>query len=330
MPDTQPALGAEDFDYLVNLSVGSMDGKKQADALIAKMTPQEKSAFYQYVNANRRAPNADNRVDNNIATGVPLVGSVSPADPVVGLGIANAVKSAVVDGGAGLLGRTVAGAKELVSQAHPIVKYEAVKATLTRMGMPPDMATVVAMAASGYRQGGKATAAEAPAAVPEAPYGPASIRPSQMSPAQIEDAVFNGANANVPKVQRGLGGRPVKPVSAAPTADVPPASAPAVPAPPAAEVVGTPAPAPTPVAPPAAPSAAPPDPAAVGRMTLTAPEAAELIRLTKSGKTMRQALELIQAQRDFQARFGLSTPSVAETKFPKGMRGGSQPLAPLK
>ena len=64
-------------------------------------------------------------------------------------------------------------------------------------------------------------------------------------------------------------------------------------------------------------------------MKLTAPELGEFQRLVKQGKSMPDALDLIQAQRDFQARFGLTTPTVPETKFPKNMRGGTQPLKTL-
>jgi len=56
---------------------------------------------------------------------------------------------------------------------------------------------------------------------------------------------------------------------------------------------------------------------APARVKLTAPESREYLRLRQAGMTDPQAIEALQAARDFQARFGTPTPTVAETKFPK-------------
>ena len=66
----------------------------------------------------------------------------------------------------------------------------------------------------------------------------------------------------------------------------------------------------------AAAASAPAGPPAA-RLKLTAPESKEYLRLRQAGMTDPQAIQALQAARDFQARFGTPTPTVAETKFPK-------------
>lgn len=60
---------------------------------------------------------------------------------------------------------------------------------------------------------------------------------------------------------------------------------------------------------------------------LTAPETKEYFRLRMTGKSDAEAKTAIEAARAFIAAHGLTTPSAAETRFPKGMRGaaGAQP-----
>lgn len=67
----------------------------------------------------------------------------------------------------------------------------------------------------------------------------------------------------------------------------------------------------------AKPAPAPPKP------SLLAAEAKEYMRLLKSGKSSKDAMDAILTQRELIQRMGLTTPTVAETKFPKGMRGGA-------
>lgn len=61
------------------------------------------------------------------------------------------------------------------------------------------------------------------------------------------------------------------------------------------------------------PAAAPPE--------LTVPEKAEYLRLRQAGQTHPEALDAIQAQQAFQARYGTPTPTVAQTPFPTRRRG---------
>lgn len=54
---------------------------------------------------------------------------------------------------------------------------------------------------------------------------------------------------------------------------------------------------------------------------LSAAEAKEVDRLIRSGKTDAQARTLIELQRELTARLGTPTPTAAQTRFSKGMRG---------
>lgn len=71
-------------------------------------------------------------------------------------------------------------------------------------------------------------------------------------------------------------------------------------------------PPPAPVVPPQSPAKFVPTPA----------EMKEYMRLLRTGKTEAEAGRAIVAQRDLMEQFGLKAPTVEETKFPKGMRGG--------
>jgi hypothetical protein len=62
---------------------------------------------------------------------------------------------------------------------------------------------------------------------------------------------------------------------------------------------------------------------------MTAPEVKEYLRLRVAGKTDQQAKAAILAGRAMNEQYGLKVPTNAETKFPKGQRGGTQPLKPL-
>lgn len=61
----------------------------------------------------------------------------------------------------------------------------------------------------------------------------------------------------------------------------------------------------------------------------TADETKLFFELRARGKTEAQAREAIQAARALKASLGTKTPTVPETKFPKGMRGGKNPMKPL-
>lgn len=62
-----------------------------------------------------------------------------------------------------------------------------------------------------------------------------------------------------------------------------------------------------------------------GKVRLTAAESKDYIEMIKQGKTRKTAMEAIEAGRAFRDRFGLKTPTAAETRFPKGMRGKATP-----
>lgn len=62
---------------------------------------------------------------------------------------------------------------------------------------------------------------------------------------------------------------------------------------------------------------------------LTAPETKEFLNLQKK-MSAKEAMAEIQLQRELMAKLNLSSPTVAQTKFPKGMRGGKAPLKPLE
>lgn len=66
-------------------------------------------------------------------------------------------------------------------------------------------------------------------------------------------------------------------------------------------------------------------PAPAAKPMLLASEAKEYIRLMKQpGMTHTAAMQAIQQQRDLIQALNLTTPTAAETRFPKGMRGGSK------
>jgi len=64
-----------------------------------------------------------------------------------------------------------------------------------------------------------------------------------------------------------------------------------------------------------------PAPAAPAKPAYTAADAAEYLKLRATGKTHQQAVEVIEATKAFQARYGLTAPTVDAKTFPKGNRG---------
>lgn len=64
--------------------------------------------------------------------------------------------------------------------------------------------------------------------------------------------------------------------------------------------------------------------APAAKFRLSADESKVFARLIRDGKTDAQARAAIEAGRAFQERFGTPTPTAAETRFPKGMRGKSE------
>jgi hypothetical protein len=248
------------------------------------------------------------RPDSNILS-VGGVG-VSPEDALMGGMATRAVVSSARSGGA------VAGAVEAAKQATPLIKYEAAKAVYRGMGIPEPFAAVLASVTAGYKRGAKPVA-EAPAGAPA---------PTAAPPAPYEQAIAEAKQAVA-----------ARPTVAAPAS--PPAAAPGAPAPPAAASVGTGGPPMTAAVPPAAPPAMPAgrvatpppsvlDPAAQAirdqtapatatpvatpKLTLSAAEVSEIQRLTKQGKSLKEALDLVARQRALVQRLGL--PTTADVK----------------
>lgn len=237
---------------------------------------------------------------------------------------------------AGLTGGIAAGAKEGLATAAPVIKYEATRTMLRAMKVPDSLAIPIAMVVSGYKKGAKPE----PVAEPVPTAAPATVpgTGTSMVPAPMP------APAGVPVASAPAGPMP-------PSAAAPPPMSPVVPG---GQSV---APPPMPEAPASAPppmnnlpdqralndaalaarrasyqarsAQPPPAPVVPAKPMLLASEAKAYIKLLESGKTAKEAMEAIVAQRAFQAQFGLTTPTAAETKFPKGQRGGTQPLKPL-
>lgn len=229
-------------------------------------------------------------------TGVPAIdGFTSPVGlGSLALGGASVLRAA---GGAsgGLAASALAAVKQLGAEAAPQLKYEIAKQTLEYMGVPGPVAMPTAMLISGYRGNGKkATAPVEPpaAATPAKPSAPVNATGTSWAPGTMPPPRPMPTSAPMEAPPRtASGGTP------------PPSGPPAVAAP-----VSTP--------PPATPAAA------VQKAMLSAPEVLEFDRLRAAGKTESQAYATIRATRDIRERFGLKIPTKAETRFPKGNRGG--------
>lgn len=218
-----------------------------------------------------------------------------------GLAIARAIGAPALT----VAARAVAGIQAAAGQALPAVKYEVTKTALEKVGIPTPLAVAAAMAVSGYKRGGKAEAAAieeghvsapgypretvTPAPVvtppPPAPAAAAAVPPTEFQAAQA------ARQANTLPDQAALNAEAIARRRAAYQASQ--ASAPA---------------------------AAEPVVAASGPMKLTAPEFKEFQRLVAKKVPPADALEQVKAMRELATRFGLSQPTAAETRFPKGAR----------
>lgn len=199
-------------------------------------------------------------------------------------------------------GRAVAGLKAAAGQAAPVLKYEVVKHALQAAGISPALATAGAMAISAYKKGAPPAAeAEAIATGPHidrsVPVQAGSLTAEQLAQRiKQPGSITEEARARFEAAKAARNG----PIGV--TAQ-----------PPAAEPITAPAP--------ATPAAALPE-TVTAKPMLTAPETKEYFRLRMAGKSDAEAKTAIEAARAFIAAHGLTTPSAAETRFPKGMRGG--------
>jgi len=103
----------------------------------------------------------EGRPDSNMLT----VGDVGLAPETALMGVQ--AGRAILKPGLALAGRV----GEAAAHVAPVVKYEIAKHTLTALGLPDSVATVAAIAVSGYKKGGGAKAAETEAVTPAATSG---------------------------------------------------------------------------------------------------------------------------------------------------------------
>lgn len=274
-------------------------------------------------------PNAE-RVDSDVVGGIPLIGGISPEMVAAGgVGAARALGAPVASATA----KVVAGGKALVEQVTPQIKYELTKHSLELMGVPAPLAMAAALAVSGFQRGAK----EPTSATTKGPHldRSAPVSAGSLSQQEIADRVKFGTGTapppprSVPKAP--LGARS----SVEPPAALPAAGAPPVPSSVPSSGLETTL---------ASRSGAPtlPDQKALNEAALAARRAAyqeklkqatytkphmnaveskAYLELRHSGKSPEEARDAIAALRAFQERFGTPSPTAAETRFPKGMRG---------
>lgn len=111
---------------------------------------------------------------------------------IVGTGALLAFPATKVVGAARGAEGLIGGAKELVNQTAPAVKYEMAKAALTAMGLPPSLAIPAAIAASGYRPGKRTSGA---AATTKAETTAATVSPRASTPVVPEPPASSGSAA---------------------------------------------------------------------------------------------------------------------------------------
>lgn len=88
------------------------------------------------------------RVDNSLLGMPPELAAIS----------ALSLGRAVLRPGLSVAQRAISGAKNVAMQAGPVVKYEATRTILEKLGIPAPLAIPAAMAVSGYKRGGGAAA----------------------------------------------------------------------------------------------------------------------------------------------------------------------------
>lgn len=274
-------------------------------------------------------PNAE-RVDSDVASGIPLIGSISPEMVAAGgMGVARAIGAPA----ASMAAKVVAGGKAVAEQVTPQIKYEVTKTALQSIGVPAPLAMAAALAVSGLQRGAKG---EPTAATTEGPHLDRSVpvAAGSLSKQELADRIRFGTGTatstrNAPKSPVGVRAS-VEPVAAPPPVVVDP-----VPSDVPSSRLGTT---------PASGSNALPDqkalneaalaarraayqeklkqtPAPAAKPRMSAQESKAYLELRHAGKSPEEARDAIAALREFQERFGTPTPTAAETRFPKGMRG---------
>lgn len=308
MADEQPpALTTEDYQALHAMQISDDPGQRsQAADLAKKLTGDERKAFFDYQQSANAGKGERTREDGSLFGMPPELAVVS------GLSVGRAI------GAAGLTaaGRAIAGLKATAAQVTPQLKYAAAQEAMNAIGVPKRYSIPAALIIAGLKnpKGGAAAEAEA---TPTGPHMDRSIpvRPSELTQEQLKQRIFQGygtppaaevrqqavagarLNAQRAAAAQAQAAAPIAaPEPVSPAAAAPPETA--VPAPPAATF----------------------KPGVSGKFT--AAEVAQGMKWKAAGVSDAQILERIEASRAFNVAAGLTPPTVAQTKFPKGMRGG--------
>lgn len=249
--------------------------------------------------------------------------------------VAPAIGGALAGAPGGMVSRAFAGAKAATEHlGTPFLKYEAAKFALNKMGVPPFIAEPIAWAVSGIKKGAKAPGA-ATTAVPEAEAAAAAASPLASSPGAPAPPAAPAVRPSGP-IPPGAPVSAPQPVAAAPAASgwslqrirnevglaerragltltesqreaadglvaqgaAPKEAVSSI----AAQAPAAPAPMPTAAAP------------AVPKARLTAAEVQAYQRMTRAGKTPREAYEAIDLQRQFAQQFGTPAPETVRQK----------------
>lgn len=257
------------------------------------------------------------RVDRSVVGGIPLIGGITPEE-LLGVGMAGRGVKAAVSGAKSVGGKVIAGVGAAAGEALPVVKYEVVKNALEAAGVPSSVAVVLAGVASGYKRGANGAATEAAEVAPaeaakvETPLELTRRMKAENQARQAATSPAGSASGETAPLAGPLPG----PTPAGSSAKSPQQTlneeaiarrraeyqARQQAKPPAAE----------PVPPPVKP-------------TMTAEETKAYLDMRAMGKTDEQARAAIEASRMMNALRGLKTPTAAEKRFPKGMRGRSAP-----
>ena len=247
---------------------------------------------FKILGVNIHVPGEDRpRADSNIVGWGTEGAGISPEDALVGGQIVRGVAKAAP----GLAAKTGA----LLTQASPIIKYEATKTLLRSVGVPGPIAELAAMAASGMRRNGEPTAPGEGLPAPRDPNAPhldrsVPVRPSDLTPQQMAERLVYG-HGTPPDLKgagraSGISGPVGEPVAA------PPASTPAAPMSPSALGAAL-----APETPSAALSPSP-------KPRLTAAEMKEYSRLLAKGMTEEQAQQALGNMRRLAAMLGGASP----------------------
>lgn len=105
--------------------------------------------------------------------------------------------------GAGLLGRAARGMKQVVTQAAPIIKYEAAKGGMEAMGVPSSVSVPVAIGVSGYSRTAPPTARSPRASRAKPAAAASSASPAASTPATPTPPAAPSAPATAPTASAG-------------------------------------------------------------------------------------------------------------------------------